>query len=38
MAIGNGELMHVVFLNTRAWEQQEENMTKKQTEKVRRDA
>ena len=38
MAIGNVELMQSVFPNTRAWEQQELNKIKKQTEKVRREA
>ena len=32
MAIGHGELMHSVFPNTRAWEQQEQNKTKETDE------
>ena len=36
MDIGNVELMHECFPNTRAWEQQEWNKLKKQTKKERR--
>ena len=36
MAIGHGELVHECF--PIAWEQQEQNKTKKQTTKVRREA
>ena len=36
MTIGHGELVHECF--PIAWEQQEQNKTKKQTTKVRREA
>ena len=38
MAIGNGELMHEIFPNTRAWEQQDRNQIMKQRKKVRNTA
>ena len=38
MAVGHGELLHECFPNTRAWEQQERNKTKKQTKMVKREA